>query len=98
MNLSLRTALLAFVVSAAPFASVACSSDPAPSACDRLNACCALSVDPSSCSETAMSVTDDVCEMNLVTLEQNGTCPVDGGVVEDAGSDDGGADADAHHD
>ncbi len=84
MNRNLRIALLALALPCAlamPTLDACVSSVGAP-ACNALANCCTNLDDPSSCTETAMSgeLTDAECGQELDMYEQNGTCPVEGGV------------------
>ncbi len=99
MTRVLRSTLLSLVLAStgafvATVQAAGCSSSSSPPACSALANCCmnANVDDQSSCLETAMSgeLSNAQCSQELVTYEQNGTCPIDGGVVDsgvDAGVD-----------
>jgi hypothetical protein len=60
-----------------------CTASTGAPACNALAACCNNPNidDQSSCTETAQSVSDAACGMQLEQYQQNGTCPADGGAV-----------------
>ncbi len=65
------------------FCFTGCTSSTGAPACNALLACCnnANIDDPSSCTETAQSVSDAACGMQLEQYQANGSCPADGGTV-----------------
>jgi len=82
MRFNLQATLQGFVV-AIPLLVVGCTSSTGAPACNALLACCNNPNinDPSSCTETAQSVSDAACGMQLELYQSNGTCPADAGAV-----------------
>ncbi len=82
MGPAIQRALTSLIV-VIPSLLFGCTSDTAAPACNALLACCnnANMDDPSSCTETAQSLSDAGCGMQLEQYQASGACPADAGAV-----------------